>query len=93
MTGGGSGREKSVGQRERERERMFTSGVAPRHFHWGVSSTHGPLWIYRKEEEGGEATASRKGQRESCGDVNCIIWYMHSVVGFNFNSYSRGLLI
>lgn len=35
VTSGGRGREKTVGERGRRKERMFTSGVAPWHFHLG----------------------------------------------------------
>lgn len=85
VTGGGSGRGESVGERrEKEREkrekrgRMFTSGAAPWHFHWGGSAQHthtDPFWIYREggRESGGEVTTNRKGQRKSCGDVCRVI--------------------
>lgn len=63
------------GEEREKRGRMFTSGVAPWHFHWGVSSPRRPVWIYWKEEVGGVVAASRKGQRRSCEDVNWIILY------------------
>lgn len=80
MTSGESGREKSVGEREREERQKDREDV---HI-WSCSmalSLGGqlhtpPLWIYGKEDTGWEVTASRKGQWESFGDVNHIIQHV-----------------
>lgn len=56
VTGAGSEREKSVGEGEREERktgRMFTSGVAPWHFHWGVSSTYDPFEFMGRQRQAG----------------------------------------
>lgn len=77
VTRGGRGREKTVGERGRRKERMFTSGVAPWHFHFGGvegSAPHAGLFGFiRRRGWVGGVTASRKGHRRSCEDANWII--------------------
>lgn len=89
--------EKRVWDREREREgegedvHIWSCSTA---LSLGGSTPHtDPFGFIGRRRRAGRRRLAGRVRGESCGDVNCIIWYMHSVDGFNFNSSSRGLLI
>lgn len=67
--------ERGVWERERESGEGGCSHLELLHFHWGVSSTHGPIcgFIGRRRWREGEVAACGKGQRRSRGDVNCVV--------------------
>ena len=85
-------REKRVWERERERERREKDREDVHIWSCSMALSLGgqlhtrPLWIYGKKETGWEVTASRKGQWESCRDVNCIIQHMYSVSRLHFTA-------